>query len=85
LLAVEQGIEDEDIQIADDVQTMERSHPAGPSKAPAAKRITTGNMKSLSGADDMAYMEITRKRDRDKQMAATGTKLGFLKKYLGRK
>lgn len=88
LVAVEAGLEEEEgIQIADDVETMERG--AKTVMAAAAKRVV-GNMKSLSGADDMAYMEYTRKREKPSTAVVASSSSGrgrhnILKKYLGKK
>ena len=96
LMAIEEGLDDEeeDIRVADDISTLERrtTKASGTTTATTAKKVTSGNLKSLSGADDMAYLEYSKSKGKgpaagasSSSAAAGGQRHHLFKKFMGRK
>lgn len=81
LMVVEEDIEDEDVRVKDDVDTLEKRDTSN-FKLNITK--TGGNMRSLSGGDDMAYMEINRSKG-SKRQSSTTHRHHLFKKYLPKK
>lgn len=76
---------DEDIQIADDVEKFQQQQQRQKSTGVArkkARRVESSNIRSLSGADNMAYIEYSRDESRQQSKTA-GERHKLFKKYLG--
>jgi DNA excision repair protein ERCC-3 len=74
---------DEDIRIADDVEQFQRQQTTAAAPKKKAKRVESSNVRSLSGADNMAYIEYS--RDETKQTSkAAAERHKLFKKYLGK-
>eukprot|EP00158_Paraphelidium_tribonemae_P008407 Partr_v1_DN28572_c1_g2_i5_m73798 putative dna repair helicase len=77
LLANESDIKEEDIQINDDIANFD----PGIAKA---KRVS-GNMQSLSGADNMAYVEYSKDTSKAPKRQPAAERHKLFKKYMARK
>jgi DNA excision repair protein ERCC-3 len=78
LLASEADLDDEDITILDDVSKLAASSQRSGSRAP--KKVS-GNMKSLSGADTMAYVEYKKQPTKPSSKSTREDRHKLFKKY----
>ena len=79
LLANESDLKEEEIAITDDIETFAMSQSA----MPKARRVE-GNVKSLSGADNMAYIEYKKESEATRITKKPAERHKLFKKYLGK-